>query len=62
MQVGDTATTAVGGSVSVRAAVRSVEGREVAFEVSATDDNGPVGRGDVTRIVVDRDRFVARLR
>ena len=55
------APTAVGGSVTVMASVSAVDGRQVTFEVSATDDNAPIGRGTVTRVVVDRERFVSRL-
>lgn len=55
------AATAVGGAVKVSASVSIVDGRRVTFEVNATDDNGPVGLGTVTRVVVDREHFIARL-
>lgn len=55
------AATAVGGSVNVSASVSIVDGRQVTFDVNATDDHGPVGQGTVTRVVVDRERFMARL-
>ncbi len=56
------APTPVGGSVKVSASVVAVDGRQITFEVSATDDHGQVGRGTVTRVVVDRETFVSRLR
>ncbi|MDH3301906.1 MAG: thioesterase family protein [Acidimicrobiia bacterium] len=55
------APTAVGGSVSVMASVSAVDGRQITYEVSAVDDNGPIGQGTVTRVVVDRERFISRL-
>ncbi len=56
------APSAVGETVTVVAVVRSVEGRRIGFEVEATDAGGTVvGRGTVERVVVDDERFLARL-
>ncbi|MEZ5114866.1 MAG: hypothetical protein R2737_01250 [Candidatus Nanopelagicales bacterium] len=59
------AATPVGESVVVRAEVRVVDGRTLHFDVVAEHDlgDGPVvaARGEVTRVVVDRDRFLSRL-
>lgn len=56
------AASAVGEAVTVVAVVRSVEGRRIGFEVEATDAGGTViGRGTVERVVVDDERFLARL-
>jgi predicted thioesterase len=56
------APSAVGAQITVAAVVRSVEGRRVGFEVEATDAGGTVvGRGTVERVVVDDERFLARL-
>jgi fluoroacetyl-CoA thioesterase len=39
-----------------------IDGRLLRFEVSAEHDDGRVvGHGEVTRVVVDRDRFLRRL-
>jgi predicted thioesterase len=52
----------VGAEVSVTATLRDVDGRRLRFEVVATHADGAVvGLGEVTRVVVDRDRFLARL-
>jgi fluoroacetyl-CoA thioesterase len=52
----------VGAAVTVRARLDSVDGRLLRFEVSAEDEAGaPVGHGWVTRVVVDRERFLARV-
>lgn len=56
------APSAVGEQVTVVAVVVSVDGRRVGFEVTATDAVGTVvGRGAVERVVVDAERFLARL-
>jgi predicted thioesterase len=56
------APSGVGEAVTVVAVVRFVEGRRIGFEVEATDAGGTViGRGTVERVVVDDERFLARL-
>jgi fluoroacetyl-CoA thioesterase len=52
----------VGATVEVRAGLVAVDGRLLRFEIAAEDGSGQlVGHGEVTRVVVDRDRFLARL-
>ena len=53
--------TAVGASVEVRADLVHVDGRLLRFDVAAESDGVLVGHGTVTRVVVDTDRFLARL-
>ncbi|MEM9564330.1 MAG: hotdog domain-containing protein [Actinomycetota bacterium] len=53
--------TPVGGEVDVRAEVTGVDGRQVTLAVTAADGGGDVAAGTVTRVVVDRQRFVDRL-
>ncbi|MDI2128070.1 thioesterase family protein [Yinghuangia seranimata] len=54
--------TPVGGTVTVRAEVVYTDGRLVRFAVVAEDAaRRLVGQGEVTRVVVDRERFLARL-
>lgn len=56
------APSRVGERVTVRAGVVAVDGRRVTFAVEATDAAGRVlARGTVERVVVDEQRFVARL-
>jgi fluoroacetyl-CoA thioesterase len=50
----------VGATVRVTASVTHVDGRLVRFEVVAHEDR-LVAHGEVTRVVVDRDRFLSRL-
>jgi fluoroacetyl-CoA thioesterase len=58
-----TAASAVGATVRVTASLGYVDGRLLRFEVVAV--SGPeervVGHGEVTRVVVDADRFLDRL-
>jgi fluoroacetyl-CoA thioesterase len=55
--------SAVGERVEVTATVAHVDGRLVRFSVAASNlsDGKVVGAGEVTRVVVDRERFLARL-
>ncbi len=56
------AASPVGASVVVTAAVAYVDGRLVRFEVEAREPGGKLlGTGEVTRVVVDADRFLTRL-
>ncbi len=56
------AASAVGEEVRVTASVTHRDGRLVRFEVVAVDSREQtVGHGEVTRVVVDRERFMARL-
>ncbi len=66
VEVEHVAASPVGAEVVVHASVGHTDGRLVRFEVAAehTVDGGDpvlVGRGRVTRVVVDRARFLARL-
>jgi len=57
----------IGAAVTVHASVSHVDGRLVRFEVAAEQvapdgaDTVVVATGRITRVVVDRDRFLARL-
>ena len=56
------AASAVGEEVRVTATVTHRDGRLLRFEVAAVDSREQlVGHGEVTRVVVDRDRFMGRL-
>jgi predicted thioesterase len=62
VQLEHVAPSPVGAVVEVTATVVHVDGRLVRFDVSAADSAGQVlGHGTVTRVVVDRERFLARL-
>ena len=54
--------TPVGGTVRIRAEVIEVDGRRVALAVTAEDDAGTAATATIVRVVVERQRFVDRLR
>jgi len=57
-----TAATAVGDAVTVTAELQHRDGRLLRFEVVAEDGRGSlVGRAEITRVVVDVGRFLARV-
>jgi predicted thioesterase len=56
------APTLLGMQVEINAAVATVEGRKVIFNVSAKDDLEPIGSGTHTRFVVDVEKTHERLR
>ncbi len=54
--------SAVGAAVTVAVELVHVDGRLLRFQVQASHADGVVvGHGEVTRVVVDVDRFLARL-
>jgi predicted thioesterase len=52
--------TAVGSEVWAEAHLEKSEGRRLTFTVSAHDDRGLVAVGRITRVVVERARFLER--
>jgi fluoroacetyl-CoA thioesterase len=55
------AASAVGQTVTVTATVAYVDGRLVRFTVEARMGDKLVGTGEITRVVVDAERFMSRL-
>jgi fluoroacetyl-CoA thioesterase len=53
--------TPVGQTVRAEAEVTEVDGRRIAFTVSARDEQEEIGRGTHERMVIDLKRFGARL-
>lgn len=51
----------VGAEVEVTASSSHVDGRLVRFTVSARSGGKLVGSGEITRVVVDAERFLSRL-
>jgi len=50
----------VGRSVRAEAKLESIEGRRLTFVVSINCEQGLVAAGKVTRVIVHRDRFIAK--
>jgi predicted thioesterase len=61
LDVGHYAATPVGMTLRATAEVTKVEGRNVTFRVEAFDDKERVGDGTHTRVVVNVERFDARI-
>ena len=61
LDVGHYAATPVGMGLRATAVVTKVDGRTVEFQVEAFDDKERVGDGTHTRVVVNVERFDARI-
>ena len=57
-----TAASAVGAEVTVSATEVHRDGRLVRFSVAARADGKVVATGEITRVVIEVDRFLGRLR
>ena len=55
------AASAVGASVDVSAHLDHVDGRLVRFSVTAREGDKLIGNGEVTRVIVATERFMARV-
>jgi predicted thioesterase len=56
------APVAIGTTVRAEATLERLEGRRLVFTVTASDPAGLVGAGRVTRVAVERERFMAKAR
>ena len=54
------AATVVGGRVSVLAILAKVDGRRLHFDIVVRDESELVAEGRVERVMVDRQRFLAK--
>lgn len=55
------AAAPLGARVTARAELKEVSGRALTFEVEARDESEVIGKGRLKRVVVDAQRFQARL-
>jgi len=62
LDVSHTAATPIGGLVTAVAEVVAVRGREIDFVVEARDDIDVIGKGRHTRVVVNVEKFEARVK
>jgi len=60
VQLDHLAPTPIGGTVTADAVLESIEGRRLTFRVSVSDGHGLVAAGRITRVVVERERFLGR--
>ena len=52
----------IGASITASAELISAEGRKLSFKVKAWDAQGVIGEGNHTRFVVDRERFLSKVK
>ncbi len=52
----------LGAEITASAVVTEVDGRKIVFTVGARDGEGPIGEGTHVRFVVDRERFLAKVK
>jgi predicted thioesterase len=62
VQLTHVAPSPLGAKVTAEVVLESVEGRRLVFRVSVADGRGLVAAGYVTRVVVERERFLERAR
>ncbi len=60
VQLDHLAPTAVGGHVRAEATLEAIEGRRLNFRVSVSDGHGLVAAGRITRVIVERARFMEK--
>ena len=60
VQLDHLAPTAVGGRVRAEATLELIEGRRLTFRVSVSDGHGLVAAGRITRVIVERERFLEK--
>jgi fluoroacetyl-CoA thioesterase len=61
VNVSHTAATPIGRIASCEVELVEVEGRKLKFKVLCTDEKGPIGEGFHERVLIDLERFLARL-
>lgn len=52
----------LGAEIIASAVVTEVDGRKIVFTVGARDGEGPIGEGTHVRFIVDRERFLAKVK
>lgn len=62
VQIDHLAPTSIGSSVAAEATLETVKGRRLTFTVSVSDHCGLVAAGKVTRVVVNKERFLDKAR
>lgn len=60
VQLDHLAPSSVGSTVTAAAKLEKIEGRRLKFSVSVSDARGLVAAGKVTRVIVERDRFLEK--
>jgi fluoroacetyl-CoA thioesterase len=61
VEISHTAATPIGMTVTAEIELIEIDGRRLRFKVSCRDEAEPIGEGFHERMIVDHDRFMARL-
>ena len=62
MNVSHIKASKTGAAVTATAVLTAVDGRRLTFNVGARDDEGLIGEGVHVRCIVDRERFMGKLK
>ncbi len=54
--------SALGATISATATLTAVDGRSLTFTITAREGDKVIGEGSHTRFIVDRERFLAKLK
>lgn len=54
--------SALGATISATATLTAVDGRSLTFTIVASEGDKTIGEGTHTRFIVDRERFLAKLK
>lgn len=60
VQIDHLQPTPIGAEVVVESHLEKIEGRRISFTVTASDSGGLVAAGKVTRVIVDRTKFMSK--
>ena len=52
----------MGATITASAELTTIEGRKLTFKVKAWDEQGVIGEGYHTRFIVDRERFLSKIK
>jgi len=61
IEISHSAATPIGMAVTAEIELVEIDGRRLRFKVSCRDEAEPIGEGFHERMIVDHDRFMARL-
>lgn len=61
IDVAHTAATPIGMTVTASALLIEVDGRRLVFQILAEDDTGAVGKGTHERVIIDLEKFMAKV-
>lgn len=54
--------SALGDTVTAEAVLEEIDGRKLTFKVTAADSKGTIGEGKHIRYIVDRERFLSKMK